>query len=407
MLDEGDNWGIDPLEFISRVISSFENHMKVDGRSKKVLFHSWMNGSWNKRRMDNNILSNKEWKESDYRNPLNTTTDSFFKSHDERKIKEGNELRQMKHKGDNKDDEQPIKRVCKFEKFEAIKYLLGPNKEYIAVRRCEYNTWDKETKTFCQYGVFMYMIRRIQQTDPYLDTFYRFLDTAYSSLWIRRIGPRCRKSTMLGEYLQSGNLEVVESCNLKDVLIIEYLVKITVLTSNTSYPSRKIQYICACTSQKITKETRSIRSVMSSSTVTYTSVYSNSEPWRFQWVSDDELEVPEEAPQFPEQAPPSHDYVPGPEHPPSPDYVPGPEHPPSPDYVPGLEYPEYLVPSDAEAPIEDQPLPADASPTAISPGYVADSDPEEDPEEDPADYPADGGDEEEESSEDDADDEDE
>ncbi|GJS82010.1 hypothetical protein Tco_0748551 [Tanacetum coccineum] len=30
MLDEGDYWGIDPLDFISRVNSSFEKHMKVD-----------------------------------------------------------------------------------------------------------------------------------------------------------------------------------------------------------------------------------------------------------------------------------------------------------------------------------------------------------------------------------------
>ncbi|GKB58783.1 RNA-directed DNA polymerase, eukaryota, nucleotide-binding alpha-beta plait domain protein [Tanacetum coccineum] len=106
-------------------------------------------------------------------------------------------------------------------------------------------------------------------------------------------------------------------------------------------------------------------------------------------------------------APPSPDYVPGPEHPPSPDYVPGPEHPPSPvevPYVPEPEYPEYLVPADAEAPLEDQPLPADASPTALSPGYVADSDPEEDPEEDHADYPADGGDDDDEPSDDDDDD---
>nr|GEY99475.1 hypothetical protein [Tanacetum cinerariifolium]GEZ21980.1 hypothetical protein [Tanacetum cinerariifolium] len=46
-------------------------------------------------------------------------------------------------------------------------------------------------------------------------------------------------------------------------------------------------------------------------------------------------------------------------------------------------------------PIEDQPLPVDASPTAPSPGYIVDSDPkedEEDPKEDPADYPADRGD---------------
>ncbi|GKF11778.1 hypothetical protein Tco_0049704, partial [Tanacetum coccineum] len=87
-------------------------------------------------------------------------------------------------------------------------------------------------------------------------------------------------------------------------------------------------------------------------------------------------------------APPSPEYVPRPEHPPSPDYVPDPEHPPSPVYVPEPEYPEYLVPSGDEAPMEDQPLPDDASPTALSPGYVADSDPKEDPEEDHADYPA-------------------
>ncbi|GKD69069.1 hypothetical protein Tco_1323159 [Tanacetum coccineum] len=51
-----------------------------------------------------------------------------------------------------------------------------------------------------------------------------------------------------------------------------------------------------------------------------------------------------------------------------------------------------MAPSNTEAPIKDQPLPAYASPTALSPGYVANSDLEEDPEEDPAEYPADGGD---------------
>ncbi|GJS30025.1 hypothetical protein Tco_0490645 [Tanacetum coccineum] len=118
------------------------------------------------------------------------------------------------------------------------------------------------------------------------------------------------------------------------------------------------------------------------------------------WVFDAKLQSPEEVPQSTDQAPPS------------PDYMHGPEHPPSPDYVSGPEYPEYLVPSDDEVPIKDQPLPADASPTALSPGYVADSDPskedpEEDPEEDPAEYPANEGDDddEEESSGDDDDDE--
>nr|GEW02472.1 hypothetical protein [Tanacetum cinerariifolium] len=105
---------------------------------------------------------------------------------------------------------------------------------------------------------------------------------------------------------------------------------------------------------------------MSSSTVTYTSVYTDFEPGRVYWGADEELSDR------------------GPEHPPFPDYVPGPKHPPSPV----------------------KPQPADASPTALSPGYVADSNPKKDPEEDHIDYPADGGDGNDEPSDDDHDDDD-
>ncbi|GJV70625.1 hypothetical protein Tco_1490620 [Tanacetum coccineum] len=145
-----------------------------------------------------------------------------------------------------------------------------------------------------------------------------------------------------------------------------------------------------------------------SSAVTYTSVYKDSEPGRVFWGADEEpsdggplgvIVYGYDGLLMQPVALPSPDYVPGPEHPPSPDYVLGPEHLPSPvevPYIPEPEYPEYLVPSDDEAPLEDQPLPTDASPTALSPGYVADSDPDEDPEEDPkeehADYPTDGDD---------------
>nr|GFD41820.1 hypothetical protein [Tanacetum cinerariifolium] len=57
-------------------------------------------------------------------------------------------------------------------------------------------------------------------------------------------------------------------------------------------------------------------------------------------------------------APPSPDYIPGPEVPPSPDYIPEHEAPPSPDYIPGLEYLEYLPLADDMLPAEEQPLPA-------------------------------------------------
>ncbi|GJW49924.1 putative reverse transcriptase domain-containing protein [Tanacetum coccineum] len=156
----------------------------------------------------------------------------------------------------------------------------------------------------------------------------------------------------------------------------------------------------------------------SSSTVTYTSVYTDSEPGRVFWRVDEELSdggslrvivYGYDGLLMQPVASPSPDYVPGPEHPPSPDYVPNPEHPPSHvevPYIPEPESPEYLVPFDARAPLEDQPLPVDASPIALSPCYVADSDLEEDPEEDHADYPADGGDDDDEPSDDDDDDDD-
>ncbi|GKA92860.1 hypothetical protein Tco_0814785 [Tanacetum coccineum] len=133
MLDEGDNWGIDPLEFISRINSSFDKH--IDGRTKKVLFHALMNGSWNKRQMNDRILSNN-----------NTTADSFFKpyliTHGKYDTKKEDEQSQTKRKYCNTSksiDEQPNKKMCKTEKFEAIQYSLGPNEEYIVIRRCEYD----------------------------------------------------------------------------------------------------------------------------------------------------------------------------------------------------------------------------------------------------------------------------
>nr|GEZ12526.1 hypothetical protein [Tanacetum cinerariifolium] len=84
--------------------------------------------------------------------------------------------------------------------------------------------------------------------------------------------------------------------------------------------------------------------------------------------------------------------------PPSPDYIRGPQEPeqapPFPDYVLGPEH------ADDEIVAEEQPYAEDASPTAQSPEYVPEfdleahpeDDDDEDPEEDLVDYPADGGD---------------
>ncbi|GJW18717.1 hypothetical protein Tco_0026153 [Tanacetum coccineum] len=92
-----------------------------------------------------------------------------------------------------------------------------------------------------------------------------------------------------------------------------------------------------------------------------------------------------------------------------------------PVYVSEPEHPKYHVPSDDDIQVEDQPYADDASPTAESPGHIADSelmeedsidylnepeDDDEDQEEDHTDYPADGEDDDDEPSDDDNDDDD-
>nr|GEY73047.1 hypothetical protein [Tanacetum cinerariifolium] len=121
-------------------------------------------------------------------------------------------------------------------------------------------------------------------------------------------------------------------------------------------------------------------------------------------------------------APPSPDYVPGPEH--ADDEIVAEEQPYAKDASPTAKSPEYVLESnldahpeddDDEDPKEDPLYAEDALPTAQSPEYVPESDLEaypeeddnEDPDEDPVDYPTDGGDDdddEERSSEDDEDD---
>nr|GEZ47124.1 hypothetical protein [Tanacetum cinerariifolium] len=133
-----------------------------------------------------------------------------------------------------------------------------------------------------------------------------------------------------------------------------------------------------------------------SSAVTYTFVYTDSELRRVFWGADEELSDGGSLrvivygyyglPMMP-VAPPSPDYIPGPEKPHTP---PAPQHedeheliqPHDPDFVPKPIYPKYIPLEDEHIlPAEEQPLPPVVSPTAESLGYVDESDLEEDPEE--------------------------
>nr|GEW19195.1 hypothetical protein [Tanacetum cinerariifolium] len=157
-----------------------------------------------------------------------------------------------------------------------------------------------------------------------------------------------------------------------------------------------------------------------SSAVTYTSVYTDSEPGRVFWGADEELSNGGSLRVIVY----GYDGLPMQPTPPAPQDED--EHklmfiqPHDPDYVPEPMYPEYIPLEDEHVlPTEEQPLPPVDSPTAKLPGYVAESDPKEDLEEyeddeiedGPVDYPMNGGDDRDDddgdSSRDDTDDEDE
>nr|GEX41904.1 reverse transcriptase domain-containing protein [Tanacetum cinerariifolium] len=121
-----------------------------------------------------------------------------------------------------------------------------------------------------------------------------------------------------------------------------------------------------------------------SSAVTYTSVYTDSEPGRVFWGAGEELSDGGSPWVIDED---DHELM----------FI----HPHDPDFMPKPIYPEYIPPKDEHILLaEEHPLPPVVSPTAESPGYVAESDLEEDPKEykddetenGPVDHPMDGGD---------------
>ncbi|GJQ97131.1 retrotransposon protein, putative, ty1-copia subclass [Tanacetum coccineum] len=136
--------------------------------------------------MDDSILSSN-----------NTTTDSFFKPYMITRGKSDTEKEddqsQTKHKYSNTSksiDEQPNKRMCKAQKFEAIQYLLGPNEEYITIRRCGFDIWERNEDNMHRYTVSSLM------------------DTAY---WVSEQGSGKLKQGALSLQVGNGHRATVEA----------------------------------------------------------------------------------------------------------------------------------------------------------------------------------------------------
>nr|GEX03648.1 hypothetical protein [Tanacetum cinerariifolium] len=153
-LTKPDTDGVMSIELVKEFLMELQSNAYHEMFDEDVVDHI----AKNKRRMDDIVSSDKEWEESDYENPHNTTTDSFFKlylkAQEKNNIEKEDERSLIKRNGNKIDleinDEQPNKRVSKAEKFEAIKYSLGPNEEYIAIKRCEYNAWERNENSVSQ-----------------------------------------------------------------------------------------------------------------------------------------------------------------------------------------------------------------------------------------------------------------
>ncbi|GJS77876.1 putative reverse transcriptase domain-containing protein [Tanacetum coccineum] len=185
--------------------------------------------------------------------------------------------------------------------------------------------------------------------------------------------------------------------NIRSNELNERLIRIQASpeTDNTIFesidPSSSTNKRSAIATPVIELSVNKARAVMSSasSAVTYTFVYTDSEPGRVFWGADEELSDGGSPRVITPPVPHDEDER-------EPMFI----QPHDPDYVPEPMYPEYIPFEDEHVfSAEEQPLPPVVSLTVELPGYVTESNPEEDPEEyeddemedGPVDYPIDGG----------------
>ncbi|GJT41214.1 hypothetical protein Tco_0941079 [Tanacetum coccineum] len=105
----------------------------------------------------------------------NTTSDSFFKPYlkscgksDTEKEDEQSQTKRKYRNTSSSIDEKPNKRRCKAEKFEAIRYSLGPHEEYIAIRIImEYLVNISKRRTFWSLNEDILKITILKTNMPY------------------------------------------------------------------------------------------------------------------------------------------------------------------------------------------------------------------------------------------------
>ncbi|GKC29327.1 hypothetical protein Tco_1036621 [Tanacetum coccineum] len=144
MCDDDDE-GRDPLEFIPWMNSKFKDHKKVDETTKCALLYTWIEVGNEEGLMDE-VSSDEEWEEHEYGTLPNPATkpnlDTHYKgdgSNHEKRNENKSELGKFPYPNNVSDKG----RMCKTEMFEVVKYSLGPNEYFIAIKSRGYNTWKR------------------------------------------------------------------------------------------------------------------------------------------------------------------------------------------------------------------------------------------------------------------------
>ncbi|GKA73694.1 hypothetical protein Tco_0779996 [Tanacetum coccineum] len=116
-----------------------DSNEKVDETTKRALLYTWIEVGNEERLMNDVVSSDEGWEEHEYGDPLNIVADSskpYLDTHHKRDGSNNdkwNENTSELGKAPHPNKVSDARRTCKTEKFEVIKYSLGPNEEYIAI----------------------------------------------------------------------------------------------------------------------------------------------------------------------------------------------------------------------------------------------------------------------------------
>nr|GEU29495.1 putative reverse transcriptase domain-containing protein [Tanacetum cinerariifolium] len=148
----------------------------MDRKTKNTLWEFWIKGSDDEVLMDGIVSSDDEREESDNTNQLNDNSDPFFKPYFD--AQERNNICSISVGNDEK-KELLNDGVCKSEKFDVIRYSLGPNEEYITISPYKCDIW-KRTKGIMS-SIYHELLRKKDQGSQYGVSWFgiRYIDCLY------------------------------------------------------------------------------------------------------------------------------------------------------------------------------------------------------------------------------------